>query len=254
MTRESRRGLNELPSVHRGAAGGSDLLPVLWRTAKRDRPASARRRESRQEGRRRGWRGAGSCGERAPTHVRQGRELHPAGGRGSREDGQAARRQDGPGGEGRRERRPTRGGDDGIGRAPRQGEGTGPLARAMWARPPGESIQTVFYATRPSMAVRQRGTSLVEALLLAYVLAVILSPASVAATTPRVLATPAGAIVVNFNVPVDAGSADYVQHAAQLAIDDRADLIIVMNTPGGLLANMVQIVGSIQTVQDAGLA
>jgi len=104
------------------------------------------------------------------------------------------------------------------------------------------------------MAVRQRGTSLVEALLLAYVLAVILSPASVAATTPRVLATPAGAIVVNFNVPVDAGSADYVQHAAQLAIDDRADLIIVMNTPGGLLANMVQIVGSIQTVQDAGLA
>src|SRR6266566_4568226 len=41
---------------------------------------------------------------------------------------------------------------------------------------------------------------------------------------------------------------------AKVAIDDRADLIIVMNTPGGLLANMVQIVGSIQTVQDAGLA
>ena len=104
------------------------------------------------------------------------------------------------------------------------------------------------------MAVRQRATPMVEALLLACLLAVVLSPASVAAAPPRVLATPAGAIVVNFNVPVDAGSSDYVQHAAQLAIDDRADLILVMNTPGGLLANMVQIVGSIQTVQDAGLA
>ena len=103
------------------------------------------------------------------------------------------------------------------------------------------------------MAVRQRATP-VEALLLACLLAVLLSPTPASAASARVLAAPASAIVVNFNVPVDAGSADYVQHAAQLAIDDRADLILVMNTPGGLLANMIQIVGSIQTVQDAGLA
>ncbi len=104
------------------------------------------------------------------------------------------------------------------------------------------------------MDVRQRATPLVEALLLAYVFALLLSPTPASAAPPRVVAAAASAIVVNFNVPVDAGSADYVQHAAQLAIDDRADLILVMNTPGGLLANMVQIVESIQTVQDAGLA
>src|SRR6266508_3380969 len=92
------------------------------------------------------------------------------------------------------------------------------------------------------MAVRQRATPLVEALLLAYVFALLLSPTPASAAPPRVVAAAASAIVVNFNVPVDAGSADYVQHAAQLAIDDRADLILVMNTPGGLLANMVQIV------------
>ena len=104
------------------------------------------------------------------------------------------------------------------------------------------------------MDVRQRATPLVEALLLACVFALLLSPTPASAAPPRVVAAAASAIVVNFNVPVDAGSADYVQHAAQLAIDDRADLILVMNTPGGLLANMVQIVESIQTVQDAGLA
>ncbi|HYU06544.1 MAG TPA: NfeD family protein [Thermoplasmata archaeon] len=102
--------------------------------------------------------------------------------------------------------------------------------------------------------MRQRATPLVEALLLACVFALLLSPTPASAAPPRVVAAAASAIVVNFNVPVDAGSADYVQHAAQLAIDDRADLILVMNTPGGLLANMVQIVESIQTVQDAGLA
>ena len=104
------------------------------------------------------------------------------------------------------------------------------------------------------MDVRQRATPLVEALLLACVFALLLSPTPASAAPPRVVAAAASAIVVNFNVPVDAGSADYVQHAAQLAIDERADLILVMNTPGGLLANMVQIVESIQTVQDAGLA
>src|SRR2546428_11296461 len=103
------------------------------------------------------------------------------------------------------------------------------------------------------MAVRQRATP-VEALLLACLLAVLLSPTPASAASPRGLAAPASAIVVNFNVPVDAGSADYVQHAAQLAVDDRADLVLVLNTPGGRPANMIQIVGSTPTGPAAALA
>src|SRR5439155_1505953 len=45
-----------------------------------------------------------------------------------------------------------------------------------------------------------------------------------------------------------------VHRAAQAAIASNEDLVIVMNTPGGLLANMQQIVRSIQDVQDARLA
>ena len=66
-------------------------------------------------------------------------------------------------------------------------------------------------------------------------------------------AAPGGAVVVSFNIQVDPGAADYMQKASQLAIADQQDLIIVMNTPGGLLDSMVQIVSSIQSVEGAGL-
>ncbi len=66
-------------------------------------------------------------------------------------------------------------------------------------------------------------------------------------------AAPGGAVVVTFNIQVDPGAADYVQKAASLAIADQADLVIVMNTPGGLLDSMTQIVSSIQSVEAAGL-
>lgn len=69
----------------------------------------------------------------------------------------------------------------------------------------------------------------------------------------RPLASPAGALLVTFDIQVDPGAADYVHRAAQAAIGSNEDLVIVMNTPGGLLANMQQIVSSIQDVQSHGL-
>jgi len=60
---------------------------------------------------------------------------------------------------------------------------------------------------------------------------------------------------VTFNLQVDPGSADYVQRAAQAAIAGNEDLVIVMNTPGGLLDSMIQITSvSIADVQSHGLA
>src|SRR5207249_11530362 len=85
-------------------------------------------------------------------------------------------------------------------------------------------------------------------------IAVLPFSAVASATSPRPLASPAGALLVTFDIQVDAGAADYVQRAAQAAIASNQDLVIVMNTPGGLLANMQQIVTSIQDVQSQGLA
>jgi len=83
-------------------------------------------------------------------------------------------------------------------------------------------------------------------------LAVSSGTASVVAQRP--LASPAGALVVTFDIQVDAGAADYVHRAAQAAIGFNKDLVIIMNTPGGLLSNMVQIINSTQEVQNQGLA
>jgi len=89
--------------------------------------------------------------------------------------------------------------------------------------------------------------------LLAVSLAVLsFLPGAASTAGPRPLASPAGALLVTFNIQVDAGAADYVHRAAQAAIASNQDLVIVMNTPGGLLADMQQIVGSIQDVQSHG--
>ena len=103
------------------------------------------------------------------------------------------------------------------------------------------------------MGVRQGPRRAAGALLLAFIVGLVLS-VSTASAAPRVLAVPAGAILINFDIPVDAGSADYFQRAAQMAIAGNEDLVIVMNTPGGLLLDMVQIINYTQEVQNHGLA
>ena len=104
------------------------------------------------------------------------------------------------------------------------------------------------------MVVREPARKAAVALVSALVLSIVFSVAAGSATH-RVLASPAGAIVVTFNLQVDPGSADYVQRAAQAAIAGNEDLVIVMNTPGGLLDSMIQITSvSIADVQSHGLA
>jgi len=81
-----------------------------------------------------------------------------------------------------------------------------------------------------------------------------ISAGNVTAVGPKPLASVNGALLVTFDVQVDPGSADYVDRAAQAAIASNRDLVIVMNTPGGLLLNMQQIVTSIEKVQANGLS
>jgi membrane-bound serine protease (ClpP class) len=63
-----------------------------------------------------------------------------------------------------------------------------------------------------------------------------------------------GVIVVDFNIAVDQGASNYVSTAATAAISNHDNLVIVMDTPGGLLEDMLSIVGSIQSVQANGLS
>jgi membrane-bound serine protease (ClpP class) len=89
---------------------------------------------------------------------------------------------------------------------------------------------------------------------LAVLVAVLaLFAAGIAGASVHALSSPGGALLVTFDVQVDPGAADYVHRAAQAAIAAKQDLVLVMNTPGGLLGNMLQIINYTQDVQDSGL-
>src|SRR5207249_4372172 len=119
---------------------------------------------------------------------------------------------------------------------------------------PGSPIQTVFYACGPSGYVGRTAAIGLCGVLTLLLTALTVSAGTATAVVPRPLASPAGALLVTFDIQVDAGAADYVHRAAQAAIASKQDLIIVMNTPGGLLSNMVQIINSTQEVQNQGFA
>jgi membrane-bound serine protease (ClpP class) len=68
-----------------------------------------------------------------------------------------------------------------------------------------------------------------------------------AASTPSVL-------VANFSVAVDPGSDQFIQGVVAQAQNDGVKAIVIeMNTPGGLLANMQDIINDITTARDAGI-
>ena len=90
-------------------------------------------------------------------------------------------------------------------------------------------------------------------LLTALVGCMVLAAAASVRAGPAASAVPGGAIVVTFNIQVDPGAADYVQKAATLAVANEEDLVLVMDTPGGLVDSMTQIVSSLQYVESAGL-
>src|SRR5207247_2317207 len=110
------------------------------------------------------------------------------------------------------------------------------------------------YGCGPSGSVGRHGAWSASALVVLLVATMAISAGTATARGPSPFASPSGALLVTFDIQVDAGAADYVQRAAQAAIASNQDLVIVMNTPGGLLANMQQIVTSIQDVQSHGLA
>ena len=89
---------------------------------------------------------------------------------------------------------------------------------------------------------------LIVLLLAAFLASMPLAQAGIS-TAPH---TSKGVIVVTFNMQVDQGAADYVQKAASAAIANNYDMVIVMNTPGGLLNYMMSIVTSIQSVESNG--
>jgi membrane-bound serine protease (ClpP class) len=61
-------------------------------------------------------------------------------------------------------------------------------------------------------------------------------------------------LVVNFDVPVDAGSSAFMTRAVLLAQTQGASAIVIeMNTPGGLLSDMLSIVQSIQNANQSGI-
>jgi len=61
-------------------------------------------------------------------------------------------------------------------------------------------------------------------------------------------------VIVNFNVPVDPGSSSFVDNSVSYAIANGASAIIIeMNTPGGLLSDMLSIIDSITRANQSGI-
>jgi len=61
-------------------------------------------------------------------------------------------------------------------------------------------------------------------------------------------------IIVNFNVPVDIGSSDMMQKALTIAQTYNASaIVIIMNTPGGYLNDMINIVNIIEEANKSGI-
>ena len=62
------------------------------------------------------------------------------------------------------------------------------------------------------------------------------------------------AVVVNFDVPVDPGSSSLMADAVATAKSSGAPAIVIeMNTPGGYLSDMLDIVASIQQANQSGI-
>ena len=61
-------------------------------------------------------------------------------------------------------------------------------------------------------------------------------------------------VVADFSVPVDPGSSAFISRVVSTAQSQHAAAIVIeMNTPGGLLSDMISIVGSITTANQSGI-
>ncbi len=65
---------------------------------------------------------------------------------------------------------------------------------------------------------------------------------------------PGSIVIINFDVAVDPGSSAFVQGAVNYALSQKASAIVfVMNTPGGLLSDMVNIISYITEANQSGI-
>ncbi len=89
------------------------------------------------------------------------------------------------------------------------------------------------------------------AMLQAIALIILISPV---ASTSKAQGNTGTVLVVNFNVPVDPGSAALMSRVVnQARSEGDAAIVIQMNTPGGLLSDMISIISSINDANQSGI-
>jgi membrane-bound serine protease (ClpP class) len=76
-----------------------------------------------------------------------------------------------------------------------------------------------------------------------------------ATASAQAIASPNGPVIIaNFNVPVDPGASTFMSRVVSTAQSDHAAaIVIVMNTPGGLVSDMQSIVNSIKAANSTGI-
>ncbi len=87
-----------------------------------------------------------------------------------------------------------------------------------------------------------------------FVLVVSLLAPSAAASTQIEASVNGNVIIANFNVPVDAGSSAFMSRVVSTAQSQKAAAIVIeMNTPGGYLSDMLDIITSITDANASGI-
>jgi membrane-bound serine protease (ClpP class) len=103
---------------------------------------------------------------------------------------------------------------------------------------------------------RERGVraGYLRLLLLLVTLIVLFSTLSYCQNTVNAQSQEKAVIIADFNVPVDPGSAAFMARVVNTAQNQKAAAIIIqMNTPGGILSDMLSIVNSITTANQSGI-
>ena len=81
-----------------------------------------------------------------------------------------------------------------------------------------------------------------------------LTPPATAFVQPEASNSKNVVIIANFNVPVDPGSSTFMARVVSTAQGDHATAIVIeMNTPGGTLSDMLDIINSITDANDSGI-
>lgn len=97
--------------------------------------------------------------------------------------------------------------------------------------------------------------AIVFLILIASVLIAAPKSNPVVLSSEQATSVPSGKVViVNFDVAVDLGSSSMMQRVVSYAIGQNASaIVIIMNTPGGLLSDMVSIISSITQANASGI-